>query len=120
MHPRVTRAEVIDRTLKPFTRKSNRGVDTSTLLGKVMCGYQGWFACPGDGSDRGWTHWQRNGEFRPGACSVDLWPDVSELSAEERFATKFVRADGSHAEVYSSLVMKTVVRHFEWMEDHGQ
>ena len=28
-------------------------VDTSTLTGKIMCGYQGWFNCPDDGADLG-------------------------------------------------------------------
>lgn len=32
-------------------------VDASTLTGKVMCGYQGWFNCESDGAERGWVHW---------------------------------------------------------------
>ena len=84
-----------------------------------MCGYQGWFSCPGDGSGRGWHHWQKRGAFRPGSCTIDLWPDVRDIPADERFATDFLLADGSPAEVYSPLVEKTVRRHFKWMEDYG-
>ncbi len=49
-------------------------VDTSTLTGKVMCGYQGWFNCPGDGAELGWTHWARNRRqpFAAGNVTVDL------------------------------------------------
>jgi len=119
MHPRVSRAEVVRRTLKPFTGEHRGGVDTTTLNGKVMCGYQGWFTCPGDGSGRGWYHWQKRGAFRPGSCTIDLWPDVSEFPAAERFATEFVLADGSPAEVYSPLVASSVHRHFQWMRDYG-
>jgi len=119
MHPRVSRAEVVRRTLKPFTGARRGGVDSTTLNGKVMCGYQGWFTCPGDGSGRGWYHWQKQGVFRPGSCTIDLWPDVSEFPAAERFATEFVLADGSPAEVYSPLVAGSVRRHFRWMRDYG-
>ncbi len=96
-------------------------VDRSTLTGKVMCGYQGWFNCEGDGASLGWTHWARNQDkmFAPGNVTVDLWPDVSELDADERYGTGFKHADGSTAEVYSSGNRKTVVRHFEWMRDYG-
>lgn len=96
-------------------------VDRTTLKGKVMVGYQGWFNCAGDGADLGWTHWAKNGRkpFAPGNVSVDLWPDVSELGPEERFKTGFKYSDGSSAEVFSSANRQTVVRHFQWMHDYG-
>ena len=107
-------------TLQPYTGPSVRGVDASTLTGKVMCGYQGWFACEGDGAEIGFQHWtKRRGPLAPGNAKVDLWPDVSELSADERFRTDFQLADGRPAEVFSSFKQATVLRHFEWMRDYG-
>ncbi|HEY4414126.1 MAG TPA: glycoside hydrolase family 71/99-like protein [Verrucomicrobiae bacterium] len=96
-------------------------VDTQTLTGKVMCGYQGWFGAPGDGSgERGWRHWTKHfGPLADGNAKVDLWPDVSELSSAERFATGFKLADGRTAEVFSSFQTPTVLRHFQWMQDYG-
>ncbi|MDP7017500.1 MAG: sulfatase-like hydrolase/transferase, partial [Pirellulaceae bacterium] len=92
-------------------------VDPSTLRGKVMVGYQGWFNCEGDGSNLGWTHWARNRNrpFGPGNVTVDLWPDVSELDSDERYTTGFQHADGSPGQVFSSANRKTVLRHFRWM-----
>jgi len=52
----------------PFTGVARRGVDTSTMTGKVLCGYQGWFTAQGDGAGRGWTHWGKGGVFRPEAA----------------------------------------------------
>jgi hypothetical protein len=97
------------------------GVDTTTLTGKVMTGYQGWFNCEGDGAGLGWTHWAHNkGKLPgPGNVHVDLWPDVSELSASERFPTGFKLADGRRAEVFSSFNRETVLRHFRWMREYG-
>ena len=79
--------------------------DRSTLTGKVMCGYQGWFNCAGDGAELGWTHWarSRNRLFAPGNITVDLWPDMAELDPDERFVTGFHHADGRKAEVFESL-----------------
>lgn len=96
-----------------------QAVDRTSLTGKVMCGYQGWFACPDDGLGRGWYHWGRGREFAPGQCTIDLWPDVSELDADEKHATSFTNADGTPACVFSSQNPKTVDRHFQWMQQYG-
>src|SRR5262245_27715794 len=45
----LTRESVLAETLKPYAGPSERGVDTTTLSNKVMCGYQGWFNTEGDG-----------------------------------------------------------------------
>ncbi len=107
--------------LHPYRGPSTTGVDTSTLTGKVMCGYQGWFNCYGDGADLGWTHWARHQgkTFAPGNVAVDLWPDVSEYDDAELFETGFRLADATRARVFSSYNNATVVRHFEWMRDYG-
>jgi len=107
--------------LAPYTGPSVRGVDTSALTGKVMCGYQGWFNCEGDGAGLGWTHWARNKSkpLAPGNVHVDLWPDVTELTPSERFTTGFKFADGRPAELFSSYNRETVLRHFRWMREYG-
>jgi hypothetical protein len=114
-------AETIVDPLVPYAGESVKGVDTSTLEGKVMTGYQGWFNAQGDGANLGWTHWARNRSkpFAPGNVTVDLWPDMTEASASERFPTGFKHANGETAVVFSSHHRVTVLRHFKWMRDHG-
>ncbi len=99
-----------------FTASLLHAADPATLFGKVMCGYQGWFATPTDGSNLGWVHYGFN---KPGQCHIDLWPDVLEFDADERFDTPLKLADGTTAQVYSSAHPKTVRRHFEWMQKDG-
>ncbi len=115
-----SREAVLASTLQSYTSPTAPGVDRRTLTGKTMCGYQGWFNAEGDGAERGWVHWtKRGGPFVDGNAKVDLWPDVTELSASERFATGFVLPDGRPAEVFSSFKEATVLRHFQWMHDYG-
>ena len=86
----------------------------------MLFGYQGWFLSPGDGSPvNGWTHWFRNDTPTASNLTVDLWPDTSELGADELFATDLEYADGSVAQAYSAYDAKTVARHFAWMRQAG-
>lgn len=107
--------------LTPYRGPVVKGVDTSTLTGKVMCGYQGWFGAPGDGrSETNWRHWTKHGgDFTDGNAKVDLWPDVSELAPDQRFPTDFKLPDGRPADVFSSFEKATVLKHFQWMHDYG-
>jgi hypothetical protein len=95
-------------------------VDATTLDRKLLFGYQGWFGCPEDGSPlNGWEHWfGRGGPATAATLRVDMWPDVSELAADERCQTPFTLPDGRKAELYSAYNPRTVDRHFRWMEQY--
>ena len=95
-------------------------VDPTTLDRKLMFGYQGWFACPDDGSPLGaWEHWFVRGQpARVATLRVDMWPDTSELSAEERCPTPLTLPSGAPAQLYSAYNPKTVDRHFRWMQEY--
>jgi hypothetical protein len=89
------------------------------MRAKVLVGYQGWFRCPGDGSPRNnWSHWSR-GTPSPETMSVDLYPDVSELSGRSLCALPGMTIGGKQAYVFSSFARETVEKHFEWMEAYG-
>ncbi|MEM1212525.1 MAG: glycoside hydrolase family 71/99-like protein [Planctomycetota bacterium] len=89
------------------------------IRGRVVTGYQGWFRAPGDGSGLGWVHWGTGEKFDQRLSTIDLWPDMSEYTEEEKFPTPYRHADGSVAHVFSSTHPRTVLRHFEWMRDYG-
>lgn len=85
--------------------------------GLVMAGYQGWFAAEGDASERGWYHYQKQGQFQPGQSTIDFWPDVSDYP--KTYKTSFRFSDGTPASVFSSYDEKAVDLHFKWMKDYG-
>jgi hypothetical protein len=96
------------------------GVDASTMSHKLLMGYQGWFAAPGDGSaQNSWVHWFANNTPTPANARFDFWPDTSELAADELFSTSMTYSNGSPAQLYSAYKQKTVVRHFKWMQDNN-
>jgi len=93
--------------------------------GLVMCGYQGWFGCPGDGCSHAkhtntqWYHYRENDMFKPGVLqnSIDFWPDCSEY--EKTYKTAFTLPSGDPAYVFSSYDESTVDVHFRWMKEYG-
>lgn len=89
-------------------------VDNSSLNGKLIMGYQGWFGCPADGGAVDWTHWKA-----AGSATVDMLPDVSEFSPDEKCNSGWADTAGNKIYLFSSLNAKTVDRHFQWMENYG-
>lgn len=95
-------------------------VDTATLERKMLLGYQGWFACPGDGSAvNRWVHWFRSQTPTAANATVDFLPDISEFEADELFDTAMTHSNGAPVRVYGAAKRKTVMRHFKWMRDYG-
>lgn len=96
-------------------------VDSGSLRGKVLCGYQGWFRCPGDGAEQGWIHWSADSKrLTPETLTFEMWPDMTDYPTTERFAAPgFTNAAGQQACLYSAEQAGTVLRHFEWMRDYG-
>lgn len=85
--------------------------------GLIMAGYQGWFRAPDDGTNSGWGHYGRNGEFDFEHNTIDFWPDVSEY--KETYKTSFKHENGKAAEVFSSVDKSTTELHFKWMKEYG-
>jgi len=104
-------------------------VDASTLTNKTVVGYQGWFTAPGDGNPAsvGWRHWSSESgdapggtDIGPGLYTVDMWPDLTEYDPDELFdAPNVTLLDNSTGKLFSSITLKTVQRHFQWMKEHG-
>jgi hypothetical protein len=101
--------------------RPGKAVDATSLRRKVLCGYQGWFRCPADPAGNGWLHWSRKrSRLSPDSVTVEMWPDMSEYSAEEKYsAPGFTYPDGKQAHLFSSAHPRTVLRHFEWMRRYG-
>ena len=106
--------------LQPYGGPTRNDVDATTLHHKVLCGYQGWFRCPGDPADQGWKHWSGNqNRIDPETVTVEMWPDLTEWKADETYrAPGFRNADGSAAVLFSSVDSKTVEHHFDWMKTY--
>lgn len=92
-------------------------VDNTSLDGKVMFGYQGWFNHPDDGAGLGWIHW--GNFYEPISSTVDMYPDMREYGLNEKYRTDLTLPDGRMAPVFSSHNRNTVVRHMKWIRDYN-
>ncbi|CAG7645789.1 DUF7910 domain-containing protein [Actinacidiphila bryophytorum] len=91
------------------------------VVGKVTVGYQGWFACIGDGAPiNTWWHWSANGGQPPSPSNTGIvaWPDVREYT--RTYQTGYAAlGNGQPATLFSSYDQQTVDTHFLWMQQNN-
>lgn len=107
-----------DTTTTTTTHKQSPPGD---VVGKVVVGYQGWFAAIGDGSpiNRYW-HWAQTWEQEPSPTNtaIESWPDVRDYT--NTYPTQFANLNnGQPANVFSSFSDQTVDVQFKWMKQYG-
>ncbi|MFC0110863.1 glycoside hydrolase family 71/99-like protein [Kibdelosporangium aridum] len=91
------------------------------VVGKITVGYQGWFACAGDGAPiNGWWHWSHNWGQPPSLSNnvIKAWPDMREYTRTYRTAYPALN-NGQPAALFSSYDQSTVDIHFRWMQQYG-
>jgi len=95
-------------------------VDPSTLDGKVIFGYQGWFLTSNDGNNVGFRHWSKNFDsMNPDSVNIDIWPDMTEYPADATQNTDLVLPNGQPAFVFSSTHSNVMDLHFKWLQDYS-
>jgi hypothetical protein len=103
-------------------------VDPSSIIGKVVCGYQGWFTCTGDSSPiNRWTHWSPTNPPQAGIApnpnpnlTFDAYPDVSIYNPASLFQTNFAnQGNGNPAQLFSSYKQDVTDKHFALMQANG-
>ena len=91
------------------------------VVGKITVGYQGWFACAGDGAPiNGWWHWSQDWSRAPSTSNnaIKGWPDMREYA--KGYATAYNNLNGGQtATLFSSYDQQTVDTHFKWMQQYG-
>jgi F5/8 type C domain len=91
------------------------------VVGKITVGYQGWFACIGDGAPiDGWWHWSNDWSQPPSPSNnaIKAWPDMSGYA--KGYQTAYANLNnGQPATLFSSFDQQTVNTHFQWMQANG-
>jgi len=110
-----------------FLSLSLNAVDTDVIIGKVVCGYQGWFNCYNDGSPvDSWRH-RAIGQYQsntpnpsPNYVSFEIYSDISIYPPAVLHQTALANfPDGRAAELFSSYPEATIDMHFELMAKHN-
>ncbi|MEV4604527.1 glycoside hydrolase family 71/99-like protein [Amycolatopsis sp. NPDC049253] len=91
------------------------------VVGKITVGYQGWFACAGDGAPiNGWWHWSQDWGQAPSPSNTGIksWPDVRDY--QRTYPSAYANlGDGRPASLFSSYDQQTVDTHFSWLRQYG-
>ncbi|MFR9725409.1 glycoside hydrolase family 71/99-like protein [Streptomyces sp. MS19] len=92
------------------------------VVGKITVGYQGWFACAGDGSpmNGNWWHWSQNWGQPPSPSNTAIisWPDVRDYTHTYPSAYPDLGGGGT-ADLFSSYDQQTIDTHFRWMQENA-
>ncbi|KAL6895231.1 hypothetical protein HDV57DRAFT_1565 [Trichoderma longibrachiatum] len=101
----------------PHAGRAAAAIDASTIQGKWLYGYQGWFRKPGPGVN---NHWSADGQTPgPNNIEIDFIPDVSQYPANCLFDTALTLPNGQPAKFYDSTCDGVVDLHFKWMQQYG-
>ncbi|OMP75545.1 lectin [[Flexibacter] sp. ATCC 35208] len=108
-------------TLKTSGLSVTNASPAGDVVGKIVVGYQGWFACTGDGSPiNAWWHWTQDWAKTPSSSNngIKSWPDVRDYTST--FKTGWpALGNGSPATLFSSYTDQTVNTHFRWMQENN-
>ncbi len=113
--------------LAAYSGTTRTDIDATTLDGKVLAGYQGWFNTPGDGAELGFRHWSRDRYhlfphatgLGSGTINVEYWPEVLQYAANDVYQTTMTLTTTAPAYLYSPFKKGSVLEHFHWMRQYG-
>jgi hypothetical protein len=109
--------ELVSALTSPARAASSAG----DVVGKITVGYQGWFACIGDGAPiDGWWHWSQDWSQPPSPSNnaIKAWPDMTVYS--NGYQTAYANlGNGAQATLFSSYDQATVSAHFSLMQQNG-
>lgn len=104
-----------------LTSSASAASPAGDVVGRITVGYQGWFACKGDGAPiDGWWHWAQDMASAPSPSNTNIkaWPDMADYTAT--YQTAFSNFNnGQPATLFSSYDQQTVNTHFAWMQQNG-
>ncbi len=104
-----------------FARPAAAASAPGDVVGKITVGYQGWFACIGDGAPiNGWWHWSQDWSRPPSPSNngtLRAWPDMRDYP--RGYQTGYANlGNGSPATLFSHYDQTTVNLHFLWMQQN--
>ena len=91
------------------------------VVGKLTVGYQGWFACIGDGAPiNAWWHWSQNNSQAPSPSNTNLkaWPDMTAYSHGYQTSYSALGNSGP-ATLFSSYDQQVLNTHCLWMQQNA-
>ncbi|GAA0390212.1 lectin [Acrocarpospora corrugata] len=108
--------------LSALSNAANAASPPGDVVGKITVGYQGWFACKGDGAPiNAWWHWSgANNQVAPspGNNTIVAWPDMREFT--KTYVTAYSNLNnGQPATLFSSWDQQVVDAHFRWMRENN-